>query len=82
MNFLLPLSLRYVDFALHCYGKAKMKCQGLGTEFRSEKIHRNRLGTVSVVPRKKMLIPRHSKLHGKANSVLGTKFRRKTAKNN
>jgi hypothetical protein len=33
---------------------------GLGTEFRSEKIPRNRLGTVSVIPRKKVLIPRHS----------------------
>ena len=33
---------------------------GLGTEFRSEKIQRNRLGTVSVIPRKKVLIPRHS----------------------
>ncbi len=29
---------------------------GLGTEFRSEKIPRNRLGTVSVIPRKKALI--------------------------
>ena len=33
---------------------------GLGTEFRSEKIPRNRLGMVSVIPRKKVLIPRHS----------------------
>ncbi len=31
---------------------------GLGTEFRSEKIPRNRLGMVSVIPRKKVLIPR------------------------
>jgi hypothetical protein len=30
---------------------------GLGTEFRSEKIPRNRLGTISVIPRKKVLIP-------------------------
>ncbi len=30
---------------------------GLGTEFRSEKIPRNRLGMVSVIPRKKVLIP-------------------------
>ncbi len=30
---------------------------GLGTEFRSEKIPRNRLGMVSVIPRKKGLIP-------------------------
>ncbi len=41
---------------------------GLGTESRSEKIPRNRLGTVSVIPRKKVLIPRHSEFRGKANS--------------
>jgi hypothetical protein len=41
---------------------------GLGTEFRSEKIPRNRLGTVSVIPRKKALIPRHSEFRGRANS--------------
>jgi hypothetical protein len=41
---------------------------GLGTEFRSEKIPRNKLGTVSVIPRKKALIPRHSEFRGRANS--------------
>jgi hypothetical protein len=41
---------------------------GLGTEFRSEKIPRNRLGTISVIPRKKKLIPRHSEFRGRANS--------------
>ncbi len=41
---------------------------GLGTEFCSEKIPRNRLGTVSVIPRKKVLIPRHSEFRGRANS--------------
>jgi hypothetical protein len=41
---------------------------GLGTEFRSEKIPRNRLGIVSVIPRKKVLIPRHSDFRGRANS--------------
>jgi hypothetical protein len=41
---------------------------GLGTEFRSEKIPRNRLGTVSVIPRKKALIPRHSEFRGRACS--------------
>ncbi len=41
---------------------------GLGTEFRSEKIPRNRLGTVSVIPRKKLLIPRYSEFRGRANS--------------
>ncbi len=41
---------------------------GLGTEFRSEKIPRNRLGTVSVIPRKKALIPSHSEFRGRANS--------------
>jgi hypothetical protein len=41
---------------------------GLGTEFRSEKIPRNRLGTVSVILRKKVLIPRYSEFRGRANS--------------
>jgi hypothetical protein len=41
---------------------------GLGTEFRSEKIPRNRLGTIFVIPRKKVLIPRHSEFRGIANS--------------
>ncbi len=41
---------------------------GLGTEFRSEKIPRNRLGMVSAIPRKKVLLPRHSEFHGRANS--------------
>ncbi len=39
---------------------------GLGTEFRSEKIPRNRLGMV--IPRKKVLIPRHSEFRGRVNS--------------
>jgi hypothetical protein len=41
---------------------------GFETEFRSGKIPQNRLGTVSVIPRKKALIPRHSEFHGRANS--------------
>jgi hypothetical protein len=41
---------------------------GLGTEFRSEKIPRNILGMVSVIPRKKVLIPRHSEFRVTANS--------------
>ncbi len=32
---------------------------GLGTVFRSEKFPRNRLGTVSIIPWKKVLIPRN-----------------------
>jgi hypothetical protein len=43
-------------------------CLELGTEFRSEKIPQNRLGTVSAIPRKKVLIPRHSEFCGRANS--------------
>jgi hypothetical protein len=52
---------------------------GLGTEFRSEKIPRNRLGTVSVIQRKKVFIPRHSEFRGTANSEArnGTEFREK-----
>jgi hypothetical protein len=41
---------------------------GLGTEFRSEKIPRNRLGMISVIPRKKVLVPRDSEFRGRANS--------------
>ena len=41
---------------------------GLGTEFLSEKIPRNRLGMISVIPRKKVLIPRYSEFRGRANS--------------
>jgi hypothetical protein len=46
----------------------KEACLGLGTEFRSEKIPRNRLGTISVIPRKKVIIPRYSEFRGRANS--------------
>jgi hypothetical protein len=41
---------------------------GLATEFRSEKIPRNRLGMASVIPRKKVLIPRHSEVCRRVNS--------------
>jgi hypothetical protein len=41
---------------------------GLATEFFSEKIPRNRLGTVYVIPRKKVLIPRNSEVYGRFNS--------------
>jgi len=37
-------------------------------EFCSEKILQNRLGMVSVIPRKKVLIPRHSEVYGRVNS--------------
>ncbi len=52
---------------------------GLGTEFRSEKIPRKRLGTVSVIPRKKVLIPRYSEFRGRANSEVrsGTEWSEK-----
>ncbi len=41
---------------------------GLAAEFHSEKIPRNRLGTASIIPRKKALIPRHSEVHGRVYS--------------
>ncbi len=51
----------------------------LGTEFRSEKILGNRLRMVSVIPRKKVLIPRYSEFRGRANSKArnGPDFREK-----
>jgi hypothetical protein len=53
---------------------------GLGTEFRSEKIPRNRLGTVSVIPRKKVLIPKHSEFRGRANSEVRNETERNYVK--
>ncbi len=52
------------DSAVHCKKGLRYSRPGigLGTEFHSEKIPRNRLGTVSV-------IPRHSEFRGRANSV-------------
>ncbi len=58
-------------FALGLYSFPFAVCVtklGLGTEFRSGKIPRKRLGTVSVIPRKKVLIPRHSEFRGRAHS--------------
>jgi hypothetical protein len=40
---------------------------GLATQFCFEQIPRNRIGTVSVIPRKKVLIPRHSEVFGRVN---------------
>jgi hypothetical protein len=60
----------------------KILVLGLGTEFRSEKIPRNRLGTVSVIPRKKVLIPRHSEFRGRANSEARNGTERNSAKKN
>jgi hypothetical protein len=51
---------------------------GLGTEFRSEKIPRNRLGTLSVIPRKKVLIPSSVE---EPNPKLGTERNRILPKN-
>jgi hypothetical protein len=47
---------------------------GNGISFR-----KNRLGMVSVIPRKKVIIPRHSEFRGRASSEArnGTEFRRK-----
>ena len=53
---------------------------GDGISFR--KIPRNRLGTVSVIPRKKALIPRHSEFRGRANSEARNGTERNTAEKN
>ncbi len=66
-----PHQLPSVPFSValfHCFCHSTCIHLGLGTEFRSEKIPRNRLGMVSVIPRKKVLIPRHSEFRGRANS--------------
>jgi hypothetical protein len=46
---------------------------GLPSEFRSEKIPRNRLGTVFVIPRNKVLIPCGSEYFGRVHSVTRNK---------
>jgi hypothetical protein len=46
------------QYSCHCFlFHFSISIVELGTEFRSEKIPRNRLGMVSVIPRKKVLIP-------------------------
>jgi hypothetical protein len=55
---------------------------GLATEFRSEKIPRNRLGMVSVIPRKKVFIPRHSEVTGRVNYEARNGMERKYAEKN
>ena len=56
----------------------------MGTEFCSEKIPRNRLGMVFVLPRKKVLIPRHSEVSGRVNSEArnGRKWHEKNSERN
>ena len=55
----LPSSLLYFHSPVLCLSSSvTVFILGLGTEFRSEKIPRNKLGTASVIPRKKLLIPR------------------------
>jgi hypothetical protein len=63
-----------------CLVTLSLSLVGLGTEFRSEKIPRNRLGTVSDIPRKKVLIPRYSEFRGRANSEAWNGTERNSAK--
>ncbi len=51
-----------------CATKPDSVLLGLGKEFSSKKILRNRLGPVSVIQWKKVLIPRHTEFCGRANS--------------
>jgi hypothetical protein len=66
---------------LFCYRNILHFPLGLETEFRSKKIPRNRLETVSVIPRKKVLIPRHSEVRGRVDSEArnGMEIRRKNS---
>jgi hypothetical protein len=66
----MPTQYEHIE---QCHEKSVCKfasgfCLGLGTEFRSEKIPRNRVGTISVIPRKEAFIPRHSEFNGRASS--------------
>ncbi len=59
------------EWTMHCSQYCKNPPHytvGLAAEFLSEKIPGNRLGTASVIPRKKVLIPRHSEVYGKVYS--------------
>ncbi len=49
---------------------------GLGMEFRKENLPRNRIGTVSVIPWKKVLILRHSEFRRRTecNGILRKKL--------
>jgi hypothetical protein len=60
-------SAKCPNFYAACATGLKSKI-GLAAEFRSEKIPRNRLGTASVIPRKKVLIPRHSEVYRRVSS--------------
>ncbi len=61
-------SLECSDFHFWEKSGVDWNIAGLAAEFRSEKIPRNRLGTASVIPRKIVLIPRHSEVYGKVYS--------------
>ncbi len=61
------LLLKFVKRSTNTIGRS-VSVLGLATEFPSEKIPRNRLGTASVIPWKKVLIPRHSEVYGRVYS--------------
>jgi hypothetical protein len=68
-----------LEFSSFLGPKWHLPIGGLATEFRSEKIPRNRLGMDSVIPRKKVLIPRVFRVPRKTHSETrnGTEFRGK-----
>jgi hypothetical protein len=55
---------------------------GLPSKFRSEKIPQNRLGTVSVIPQKKVLILRNSVFIERVNFVVWNQTERNGTKRN
>ena len=64
------LKVKYLGRIEHYFQNSRVTGPGvgLGTKFRSEKIPRNILGMTSVIPRKKVLIPRHSEVYRRVYS--------------
>ncbi len=64
------LKVKYLGRIEHYFQNSRVTGPGvgLGPKFCSKKIPRNRLGMISVIPRKKVLIPRHFKFCGRGNS--------------
>jgi hypothetical protein len=60
--------LQALFLKIFCFPLDSTLMLGLATEFRSKKIPRNRLGTASVISRKKLLISRHSEVYGRGYS--------------
>jgi hypothetical protein len=74
------MTLQYISLGFIGWsglGRFSTTLIGLTLEFRSEKILRNRTGTVYVIPSKTVLIPRHSEVYGRVKSWERNRITRK-----